>query len=138
VEKLFGYLDQKIQTRLAFAKELSGNGQRGLAYEVVRSSLAPLVDSITVEGGQYLVRFRLSNGSRSPWVLVPVVYDQALLASIASEQTNGNTNQNTFEGFRGVGSFEQAGPFYYADPERGASLEAIKPDYDTASLYWKD
>ncbi|MDR2386740.1 MAG: hypothetical protein LBE80_04030, partial [Deltaproteobacteria bacterium] len=99
-------------------------------------SLAALVDSVSVNGGEYVVRFKMSNGGRSPWVAVPVVYG---LVSLPPNSLNSASNEFSLNsGFVSTGPFERAGPFYYQGPDSGASLEPAELDYNPANLYWKD
>ncbi|MDR1110048.1 MAG: hypothetical protein LBP92_04970 [Deltaproteobacteria bacterium] len=142
LEKFFAHLDLRIRARLRYAEGVSTERRLNMAREMVREALRPLVDSVTVEGGEYHVRFRMPDGRPSPWVMVPVVFgaiDGAGLGMGLGRTQDGYQYTNSFfEGFHGTGAFEPAGPFFYPDPERGASLEDQAPAYDTASLYWRE
>ncbi|MDR1546393.1 MAG: hypothetical protein LBU12_06730 [Deltaproteobacteria bacterium] len=73
LQRLFGFLDNRLAARLAYATDASSERRRQLAYELVRETLQPLVDSVAFDGQSYHVRFKLKYGGRSPWVLAPVV-----------------------------------------------------------------
>jgi hypothetical protein len=74
LERLFLHLDMKLQARLAYFETASYAQRMAYGQSLVRELLAKLVDGITIEGDQYLVRFKLNNGKRSPWVAMPVVF----------------------------------------------------------------
>jgi hypothetical protein len=137
LEKLFTFLDQRIRARLPYVGDAVDGQRMAMAREMVKETLSSLVDSVSVDEGQYLVRFRLSGGGRSPWVMVPAVYGPT--GSDSAAAAGGGPRQDSRgSGFRASGRFEPAGPFYYDGPENGASLKAAEADYDAASLYWKD
>ncbi|MDR2300897.1 MAG: hypothetical protein LBF38_02495 [Deltaproteobacteria bacterium] len=146
LEKFFIYLDQKITVRLSDAPDISQSRKLAEAHRIVKESLAALVDSVSVNGGEYVVRFKMSNGRRSPWVAVPVVYGVVGPAPNALTSAALNTlpdwsigsYPSLNGGFVSPGPFERAGPFYYDGPDSGASLEPAKLDYNPANLYWKD
>jgi hypothetical protein len=74
LEKLFIHMDKRLRARLVYADGVPYAGRLALAKELVREVLAPLVDSIAIEGRQYYVRFKIASGGRSPWVVVPVIF----------------------------------------------------------------
>jgi hypothetical protein len=74
LEKLFIHLDRRLRARLAYATSVPYSRRLSLAKEIVREALTPLVDSISIDGQQYFVRFKLASGGRSPWVSVPVIF----------------------------------------------------------------
>jgi hypothetical protein len=80
LERLFLHLDMKLQARLAYAETASYAQRMAYGQTLVRELLAKLVDGITIEGDQYLVRFKLNNGKRSPWVAMPVIFTSRHLA----------------------------------------------------------
>jgi hypothetical protein len=137
LEKLFIHLDRKIKVRLADRPELSESRQLAEAFRIVRDTIGPLVEGISVNDGEYVVRFKTSNGGRSPWVVVPVVYGLGNVIPRSGQDGYG-PNSGYFEGFSDQGVFEPAGPFYYQGPNSGASLEPAKLGYNPDNLYWKD
>jgi hypothetical protein len=134
LEKFFAFLDKKLKVRLGTAGDIPESRQMAEAHRIVKESLAPLVDSISVDSGEYKVRFKLSSGGRGPWVTVPVVY--GLGNDVPSQRRYNQPNYN--EGFSSQGKFERAGPFYYDGPDSGASMEPAQLSYNPANLYWKD
>jgi hypothetical protein len=137
LEKFFDFLDKKIVATLRGTDHLTDGQRISLAFKLVRDNLSPLVDSVSVNGGEYMVRFKTRTGSRSPWVLVPVVFGYADLPS-SGKMASGQAAMVANPAFGGTGGFKTAGPFYYyrgADSE--ASLEPAKLGYDPENLYWK-
>jgi hypothetical protein len=116
LEKFFYYMDRRITARLAYADGVSQNRRLAMAKEMVKETLAPLVDSVTVIEGEYQVRFRLSNGRKSPWVHVPMVFFEG------NVPWNGN-GRNLEEGFRGVGPFT---PYTPAEEPRTLSNVSLR------------
>jgi hypothetical protein len=103
LEKFFTYLDRRITARLVYAEDVSPERRQAIAREIVRETLAPLVDSVTVIDGEYQVSFRLPGGRKSPWVEVPMIFFNGDFRQVAAEETVGS------DGFKGVGPFVRQG-----------------------------
>ena len=100
LERLFKHLDMKLQAKLAYAEDVSYATRMSYGETLVQELLAKLVDSITIEGDQYLVRFKLINGNLSPWVLMPVIFNRQGWAEASTVRQGGFYYQGPYEYFQ--------------------------------------
>jgi hypothetical protein len=99
LERLFLHLDMKLEVKLAYAEKASQAERMAYGQSLVRELLAKLVEQINIEGDQYLVRFKLNNGKRSPWVIMPVVFKTSGYGSVPSYKRGASYYQGPYEVF---------------------------------------
>jgi hypothetical protein len=97
--RLFSHLEMRLTARLAYANDVSYPERMAYGQQLVYETLEKLVDGITIEPDRYLVRFRLSNGGRSPWVNVPVVFSNQDWATYGQPRTGAFYYQGQIEQF---------------------------------------